>query len=126
MDFPTELKYTSDHEWVSIDGKKATIGVTHYAIEQLGDIVHIELPEVDEEFDSGTSFGTIESTKTVSDLYIPVTGRIVEVNDDLINNLDTLQEDPYEDGWLVKIEITDSESGDLMDAKAYEAFISED
>jgi glycine cleavage system H protein len=127
MSLPKDRKYTNEHEWIFIEEKNvASIGVTSYAVEQLGDIVHIELPEVGESFDAGASFGTIESTKTVSDLYMPVAGKIIEVNDDLVKSLESLQEDPFEEGWLVKVQL-ESEDGikTLMDATAYEKFIKE-
>lgn len=127
MSLPKDRKYTNEHEWIFIEEKNvASIGVTSYAVEQLGDIVHIELPEVGESFDAGASFGTIESTKTVSDLYMPVAGKIIEVNDDLVKSLESLQDDPFEEGWLVKVEL-ESEEGikTLMDAAAYEKFIKE-
>lgn len=125
MDFPSELKYTKDHEWVDdSDKSQAKVGVTSYAIEQLGDIVHIELPEAGEDYDAGASFGTIESTKTVSDLYMPASGKIVAVNNDAIDNPELLQDSPFSEGWLVKIELSEGVQ-DLMDAKAYEAFIKE-
>ncbi len=127
MSFPSDRQYTSEHEWVFLESKKsASIGVTSFAIEQLGDIVHVELPEVGETFEAGASFGTIESTKTVSDLYMPVAGTVVEVNDDIVNNLDTLQDDPFEEGWLVKIDMkTPSDVDELMDADAYDKLIAE-
>jgi glycine cleavage system H protein len=126
MGFPSELKYTKDHEWLMIEeGNEATVGITDYALDQLGDVVHLELPEVGDAFDAGSTFGTIESTKTVSDLYMPVSGKIIAVNKDLIDSLDTLTDNPFEDGWLVKIAF-DEEDGDLLDASSYEAFIKED
>lgn len=126
MAFPSELKYTKDHEWLMIEeGNEATVGITDYALDQLGDVVHLELPEVGDQFDAGSTFGTIESTKTVSDLYMPVSGKIVSVNKDLVDNLDTLTDNPFDDGWLVKIAF-DEEDGDLLDATSYEAFIKED
>lgn len=126
MSFPTKLKYTKDHEWVSVDNKSAGVGVTKYALEQLGDIVHLELPKVGAEFSAGDSFGTIESTKTVSDLYMPIAGKVLEVNQKLLNSLETLAEDPYEGGWLVKVALkSEAELKALMDAKSYEGFIAE-
>lgn len=122
MNIPNELKYTKDHEWISLP--EAKIGVTAYAIEQLGDIVHIELPEVGKELKQGASFGTIESTKTVSDLYMPVTGKIVAVNQSVLKSPESLQADPYKNGWLIQVS-TSVESQGLMSAKDYEAFISE-
>ncbi len=127
MSFPSDRHYTKEHEWVFLESKTtASVGVTSYAIEQLGDIVHMELPAVGETFEAGASFGTIESTKTVSDLYMPVAGKIIEVNEDLVNTLDTLQDDPFEEGWLVKIDINSAkEVEELMDADAYDKFIAE-
>lgn len=126
MDFPSKLKYTKDHEWIDSTSNTAKIGVTSFAVEQLGDIVHIELPQVGETFKAGASFGTIESTKTVSDLYMPVGCKIVEVNKAALSSPESLQADPYENGWLVKVEISGTpDAGSLLDAKAYEAFVSE-
>ena len=125
MGFPSELKYTKDHEWVLIEDKVATVGITAYALEQLGDVVHIELPEVNEEFSDSDTFGTIESTKTVSDLYMPIEGKVIEVNNDLEDNLDMLTNDAYKDGWLVKVEFSEL-SDELLSSAEYEAFISED
>jgi glycine cleavage system H protein len=126
MDFPKNFKYTKDHEWIEAQGNSGTIGVTGYAVEQLGDIVHIDLPESGKSYKAGDSFGTIESTKTVSDLYMPVSGKITAVNTALKSAPESLQGDTYKNGWLVKIEL--SNPGDvagLLDAAAYEAFIKE-
>lgn len=126
MDFPSNLKYTKDHEWVDLSEASAKVGVTAYAVDQLGDIVHVELPQVGESFDAGASFGTIESTKTVSDLYMPIAGKVVEVNKHALSNPESLQEDPYKNGWLVKLELTaKGDKAQLLDQKAYEKFISE-
>lgn len=126
MDFPSSLKYTKDHEWIDSTANTAKIGVTSFAVEQLGDIVHVELPQVGETFKAGASFGTIESTKTVSDLYMPVAGKIVEVNKDAVSSPESLQSDPYQKGWLVKIELSGApDASTLLDAKAYEAFVNE-
>ncbi len=122
MNIPDELKYTKDHEWISLPDAK--IGVTAYAIEQLGDIVHIELPEVGKELKQGASFGTIESTKTVSDLYMPVSGKITAVNQAVLKSPESLQNDPYRNGWLIQV-ASASDAHDLMSAKDYETFISE-
>lgn len=124
MEFPSSLKYTKDHEWIEQTAQTAKVGVTAFAVEQLGDIVHVELPQVGEKFDAGSAFGTIESTKTVSDLYMPVSGKIVEVNKAAIDKPESLQEDPYKNGWLVKVETSGAASG-LLDAKAYEKFVAE-
>ncbi len=126
MAYPTNLKYTKEHEWVDLkaDGT-AIVGITGYALEQLGDVVYLELPKVGANVTMGSSFGTIESTKTVSDLYAPATGKILEVNPKLSgDNYDTLTADPYSTGWLVKMKIEKS-NPDLMSAKDYENYISE-
>ena len=125
MAFPSELKYTKDHEWILLDEGEGTIGITDYALEQLGDIVHLELPAVGDDFEAGTTFGTIESTKTVSDLYMPISGKVRAINKDLMDNLDQLADSPYEDGWLVKISF-DENDGDLLTSAEYQKFISED
>src|SRR4051812_12501481 len=103
MDFPAGLKYTKDHEWLEQASGSLKVGVTAFAVEQLGDIVHVELPNVGETFTAGSSFGTIESTKTVSDLYMPVAGKVVEVNKAAQTKPESLQDDPYKNGWLIKI-----------------------
>lgn len=125
MDFPSTLKYAKSHEWIEAAGKTAKIGVTAYAIDQLGDIVHVELPQPGETFAAGTSFGTIESTKTVSDLYMPVAGKVVEVNKAAVSSPESLQKDPYKNGWLLKIEVTSGDLESLLDSKGYEKFVSE-
>lgn len=126
MSFPKNFKYTKEHEWIDLQGSKGTIGVTAYAVEQLGDIVHIDLPEAGKSYKAGDSFGTIESTKTVSDLYMPVTGKIIEVNAAVKSAPESLQSDTYEKGWLVKVELSNpGEASSLMDAAAYEGFTKE-
>ncbi len=127
MTYPSNLKYTKDHEWlIASDGKTALIGVTAYAVEQLGDIVHLELPKEGDMVSATAPFGTIESTKTVSDLYAPVSGKITAVNQALKNSLESLANDPYEKSWLVKIEMSKtSELSSLLSSSQYESFISE-
>jgi glycine cleavage system H protein len=127
MNFPKELRYTKEHEWVApIQGNKTSVGVSAYAIEHLGDIVHVEFPEVGQNFKQGDSFGTIESTKTVSDCFLPVGGKITEVNTALVDAPEKLQGDAYKNGWLVKIEVAPGASlNHLMDAAAYEKYIAE-
>jgi glycine cleavage system H protein len=126
MEFPANLKYTKDHEWIDVQGNSGTVGVTAYAVEQLGDIVHIDLPEAGKSYKAGDSFGTIESTKTVSDLYMPVTGEVTAVNQTLKSAPESLQTDSYKNGWLIKIEMTNtSETSGLLDAKGYDAFVKE-
>jgi glycine cleavage system H protein len=126
MEYPQGLKYTKDHEWVESAGATAKVGVTAYAIEQLGDIVHVELPKVGDTFEAGSAFGTIESTKTVSDLYMPMAGKVVEVNQAAAAKPESLQSDPYKNGWLVKVELKGKgDTAGLLDAKAYEQYVSE-
>jgi glycine cleavage system H protein len=126
MDFPSSLKYTKDHEWVKIEGDHATVGITAYAIEQLGDIVFVELPAVGTEFDEASPFGTVESTKTVSDLYMPLTGKVEATNTAIVEAPESLQNDPYEAGWLVKVKLkSPGASGELLSAAEYQKFISE-
>jgi glycine cleavage system H protein len=123
---PDDLKYTETHEWVKANkkSKSVTIGITDYAVSQLSDLVHIELPETGDNVEAGQPFGEIESVKAVSDLYAPVSGEVTEVNDEVLNNLDTLARDPFEDGWLVRIQTTDlSELDEMMTRKEYDEFV---
>ncbi|MFH0799251.1 MAG: glycine cleavage system protein GcvH [Pseudomonadota bacterium] len=127
MNAPDDLKYTPEHEWVKIEGKIATIGVTEYAQEQLGDIVYAELPAEGEAVTTHEAFGVLESVKAVSDCYAPVSGKVVEINDVLTENPATVNEDPYGEGWMVRVEMSDlSEIDKLMDHKAYLAFVEEE
>ncbi len=126
MKYPTDLKYSKDHEWIKKDGANFSVGVTQYAVEQLGDIVHLELPEVGASFNAGDPFGTIESTKTVSDLYLPVSGKVTETNLELAESPESLQNQETGEAWLVKIKASAPESSELMTAEQYEKFISED
>lgn len=124
--YPKNLKYTKDHEWLKVDGENATVGITHYAQEALGDIVFVELPQEDEHFDTGDVLGSIESVKAVSDIYSPVSGEVVEVNSALEEQPDLINGDPYGEGWICKITISDdSELDDLMDAEEYQEFLKE-
>lgn len=126
MEFPKSFKYTKDHEWIDVQGKTGTIGVTAYAVEQLGDIVFVDLPETGKHFKAGDSFGTIESTKTVSDLYMPVSGKISAINSSIKSSPESLQADTYKNGWLVKIEMDNpADCAGLLDATGYESFIKE-
>tara|TARA_B100000965_G_scaffold138689_1_gene115445 strand:+ start:2614 stop:2970 length:357 start_codon:yes stop_codon:yes gene_type:complete len=116
--------YTSEHEWVKIDGNVATVGITDFAQSELGDIIFLEFPSIDENFSNGDVFGTIEAVKTVSDMYMPLTGKIVAINEDLNDNPEQVNEDPYENGWMVKIEIDDDvNKSELLDSKSYTELI---
>ena len=125
--FPAELKYTKEHEWVKIEGKLATVGITEYAAEQLGDVVLVELPGESVEFSKGDSFGVVESVKSVSDIYAPLSGKIIESNDMLPENPGIINDDCYGEGWIAKIEIDDEEElSQLLSAEDYEKFLSEE
>ena len=120
MQIPTDLLYTKDHEWVSLDGSVATVGITDFAQGELGDIVYIDIPEGIEEIKTDDSFGTIEAVKTVSELYSPVSGIIIAINNELNDNPEVVNNDPYGAGWMIKIELSDnSEIDNLLDADAY-------
>ncbi len=120
-EIPDNLKYTEDHEWIEVTDGEARYGITDYAQDELGDIVYIELPETGEELSKGDMLGVIESVKTVSDLYAPLSGKIKEVNEELEAAPETINEDPYKDGWIVVIEIADEgELNELLDPKEYE------
>lgn len=125
MSFPKDLKYTREHEWIRLENGKATLGITAYALEQLGDVVHVELPKVGESYKAGASFGTIESTKTVSDLYMPVSAKVTAVNTEISKNLERLAEDPYTKGWLLSLEYS-KEDGELISAAEYEKYIADE
>ncbi len=118
MNFPQELKYTKDHEWVKIEGDVATIGITEFAQKELGDIVYVEVETVGETIDAGEVFGTVEAVKTVSDLFMPLSGEIIEFNEELESSPELVNESPYESGWMVKVKITDTPT-DLLDAAEY-------
>ena len=121
---PEELNYTPDHEWIRIDGKKGEVGITEHAQNELGDIVYVELPVLDDEIEAGDEFGTIESVKAVSPLYMPLSGKVVEVNSELRDHPELVNEDCYDEGWIVRIEITNTdEQEDLLDAEGYQAIL---
>ena len=121
---PEELNYTPDHEWIRIDGKKGEVGITEHAQKELGDIVYVELPVLDDEIEAGDEFGTIESVKAVSPLYMPLSGKVVEVNSELKDHPDLVNDDCYDEGWIVRIEITNTdEQEDLLDAEGYQAIL---
>ncbi len=127
MAVPSDLSFTKEHEWVQIDNDHiATIGITDFAQESLGDITFVQLPKEGEEIRKDDPFGVVESVKAVSDLYAPVTGRVVEVNQPLLSAPELLNEDPYNDGWLVKVEVKDKEDlTDLMSADEYKGYVEE-
>ncbi len=121
---PAELKYTKEHEWVRVDGDTGTIGITDYAQDQLGDIVFVELPVVGAAISAAQKFGEIESVKAVSELFAPVSGEVTEANDGLADSPQSVNDDPYGDGWLVKVRLSDAaELDQLLSAEEYEAFI---
>ena len=124
MNIPQELKYTKDHEWVKIEGDTATIGVTDFAQGELGDIVYVEVETIDETLEKEEVFGTVEAVKTVSDLFMPLSGEIIEFNDSLEDEPEKVNEDPYGDGWMIKIKLTDtSEVEDLLSADEYKEVV---
>jgi glycine cleavage system H protein len=124
MNVPEHLRFSSDHEWVSVDGDVARIGITDYAQDALGDVVFVQAPDVGAEVTAGESFGEIESTKSVSDVYAPVTGTVLEVNDGLADSPQALNDDPYGEGWICTIRMSDPAQAEaLLDAAAYRALI---
>ncbi|ODS49885.1 MAG: glycine cleavage system H protein [Halanaerobium sp. 4-GBenrich] len=127
MSVKDDLYYSEDHEWIREEEDYLLIGITDFAQEELGDIVFVELPEVDEEFDKDDSFGVLESVKAVSDTFIPISGKVIEVNEDLIDNPELINDDPYGDGWLIKVDpADDSELDELLSAEEYAEFIEEE
>lgn len=124
MTLPENLKYTSEHEWISVDGEVATVGITSFAQGELGDIVFVEIETQGETLDKGETFGTIEAVKTVSDLFMPVGGEVLEVNPELESSPELVNKDPYGAGWLIKISLTNqAELDDLMSAAQYQAML---
>jgi glycine cleavage system H protein len=125
MAYPTAFRYTKEHEWVQIEGKRARVGITDHAQAELGDVVFVELPSMGTVVKKGGHLGTVESVKAVSDLFAPVGGKVVVVNSDLETSPETVNQSPHADGWIAILEISDpSEANDLLDAAAYEAFIA--
>ncbi len=124
MNIPEELKYTKDHEWVKIDGDEATVGITDFAQGELGDIVYLEIETVGDSIDSGDVFGTVEAVKTVSDLFMPVSGEVLEFNEELESSPEMVNSDPYGKGWLIKIKVSDVGS-DLLSAAEYKELIGD-
>ena len=126
MAVPSELKYSKEHEWVKVEGQTATIGITDFAQSELGDIVFVELPDVEDELTEGETFGREESVKTVSELYSPVSGKVIEVNEGLEDEPEAVNESPYEKAWMVKVELSDESQLDaLLSAADYEQMIGE-
>lgn len=124
MSLPADLKYTKEHEWTRIEGNIATIGVTDFAQSELGDIAWLEMPEVGDETKIGETFGTIEAVKTVEDLYAPISGKIIEINSELLDSPELVNDDPYGKGWIVKLEISDeAELAKLLSADDYAGLI---
>lgn len=126
MNFPTNVKYTSEHEWIRLENDEAIVGITDYAQDQLGDIVFVDVTTEGETLDKGETFGTIEVVKTVSDLFLPIGGEILEVNPELEEHPELVNKDPYGAGWIVRIKPTDvSQMDELLDAEAYKKIINE-
>jgi glycine cleavage system H protein len=122
--FPDDLRYTKDHEWVRVEGDRGRIGITHYAQKQLGDVVYLELPEVGRQIKEHETFGTVESVKAVSELFAPVAGEVVEINQPLQQAPEKINTDPYGDGWMVVVKLAEPEAvKGLMDAAAYKAHV---
>ncbi|MBN2802446.1 MAG: glycine cleavage system protein GcvH [Deltaproteobacteria bacterium] len=123
MKNPDNLKYSKSHEWVLIEGDTATMGITEFAVSQLGDVTLVELPEPGEEVKAGDAMGTIESVKAVSDLYSPVTGKVIAINTDLEDDPEKVNDDPYVEGWMAKIELTSDNFDNLMDSSQYDEYL---
>jgi len=126
MNTPSNLKYTKDHEWISIDGDIATVGITDFAQTELGDIVYVEVETLDENLDKDEVFGTVEAVKTVSDLFIPLSGQVIEFNENLESEPEKVNSDAYGEGWMIKIKISNQEEiNQLLDAESYKELIGE-
>ncbi|MBI1912375.1 MAG: glycine cleavage system protein GcvH [Deltaproteobacteria bacterium] len=127
MEFPKDLKYTKEHEWVKVEGNIATVGITDYAQDSLGDVVYVELPQEGGSVTKNEPFGVVESVKAVSDLYSPISGSVAEVNDAIIDSPEVINEDPYGDAWMIKVEVGNpGDLSDLMSADEYQKFIEEE
>jgi glycine cleavage system H protein len=125
MNFPSNIKYTKDHEWIKVEGEFARIGITEYAQGELGDIVFVELPKIGSKLEQGKSFGTIEAVKAVSDLYAPVNGEVVELNKEVQDSPEVVNKEPYERGWMVKVRIENpAQLANLLDVEAYKKLIA--
>jgi len=126
MTYPKTYRYSKEHEWISVEGALATIGITDYAQHELGDVVFVELPKPGTKIEGGKSFGSVESVKAVSEIYAPTAGEVIEANDELQNTPEKINTDPHGAGWLIKVRLTNAaELGGLMDAAAYEAYIAD-
>lgn len=124
MNFPADLRYTKDHEWIKLEGDVATIGITDFAQRELGDIVYVEVETIGQSLEAGAVFGTVEAVKTVSDLFLPVSGTILELNPGLANTPESVNNDPYGSGWMIKMKVDNPADVDaLLDAAAYEAVV---
>lgn len=127
MEYPSGLKYSREHEWVKVEGNIALVGISDFAQDELGDVVYVELPDVGTELEANNTFGVVESVKAVSDLYSPVTGTVTEVNDRLNDEPELVNSEPYEDAWMLRIEMSDpSEVDGLLDADEYKSFVEEE
>ncbi|MBF8437709.1 glycine cleavage system protein GcvH [Halanaerobiaceae bacterium Z-7014] len=127
MSIPEGFYYSEDHEWVKVEDGVGTIGITDFAQDELGDIVFVELPQVGDEFDQEDNFGVIESVKAVSDLYMPVSGEVVEINEDLLDQPELVNDEPYEGGWIIKVSLSDeAELDELMNSDEYSSFLEEE
>jgi len=127
MEFPQDLKYTKEHEWVKVEGDSVTVGITDYAQDSLGDVVYVELPQEGGSVTKNEPFGVVESVKAVSDLYSPVSGTVIEVNDAIIDSPEAVNDDPYGDAWMIKVELSSAEDlDDLLSADDYQSFIEEE
>ena len=125
MNIPADLRYTSDHEWIRLTGKTAVVGITEFAQGELGDIVFVEIETVGNHIEKGNTFGTIEAVKTVSDLFMPVSGKVTDLNERINDSPDLINKDPYGEGWLIKMDVDDpAQINQLMDARAYAAMIN--
>ncbi|MCS3530787.1 glycine cleavage system protein GcvH [Chryseobacterium sp. JUb7] len=124
MNTPSELKYTKDHEWIKIEGNVATIGITDFAQGELGDIVYVDVDTVDDDLEGGAVFGSVEAVKTVSDLFLPIAGKVIEFNSELEAQPELLNTDPYGNGWIIKLELADgADHSELLSAEEYQAII---
>jgi len=123
MNIPENLKYTKDHEWISIEGDVATVGITDFAQGELGDIVYVEIEKIGENFSKEEVFGTVEAVKTVSDLFMPLTGEIIDINEELNEKPELVNEDPYGQGWMIKIKVNSSDMSDLLNSEQYKKLV---